>query len=174
MSDSAPRIILTGFMGAGKTTVAKALARLLACRMIDLDELIAASTGRSIRALIDEDGEARFREVETRALQVALEDEGARVIALGGGTWTVERHRALLDKHNCFTVWLDAPFDLCWRRIESIKDARPLARDKEKARRLYDERLAIYKLAMFRVEVEEKMPEDELASEILARLFGES
>lgn len=174
MSESSPRIILTGFMGAGKTTVAKTLARRLDCRMIDLDEFIAAVTGHSIRALIDEDGVARFREVETRALRDALEDEAARVIALGGGTWTVERNRALLDKHNCLTVWLDAPFDLCWRRIESIKDARPLARDKEKARRLYDERQAIYKLAMFRVEVDEKILEDELASKILTRLFGES
>ncbi|MBC7908882.1 MAG: AAA family ATPase, partial [Pyrinomonadaceae bacterium] len=117
MKEALPRIILTGFMCAGKTTVAHALARRLDCRLIDLDEFIATREGRSISAIISEDGEAKFREVETRALQDALEESAARIIALGGGAWTLERNRAALAEHDCMTVWLDAPFELCWQRI---------------------------------------------------------
>lgn len=168
MRQTLPRIILIGFMCAGKTIVAASLASLLECRAIDLDDLITRREGRSISALINEDGEATFREAETRALVDALADETARVIALGGGTWTLERNRALIKERNCLTVWLNAPFELCWRRIESDTEERPLARDKEQARRLFDERKAIYALAAMRFEIDEQMPADEVAAEILS------
>ncbi len=166
------RVIITGFMAAGKTTVAAALARQLNCRMIDLDELIVEREGRSVPAIIDEDGETRFREVETVALREALGNDEARVIALGGGTWTIERNRAMIAEYKGYVVWLDAPFELSWQRIKRGEGDRPFARDFEKARRLYEERSKAYELAQLHVRVSEGRGADDVAAEIIAALEG--
>ena len=161
-----PFIIITGFMGAGKTTTARALARKLDCKMIDLDCLVEEREGRTPQVIIDEDGEPRFREIETRALQAALEMKDARIIALGGGTWTIPRNRALIGEHLSLAVWLDASFELCWQRIAKEHSERPLARERERARRLYDERRALYHQARLRIEVSEEKSADNIAAEI--------
>ncbi|HKC62661.1 MAG TPA: shikimate kinase, partial [Pyrinomonadaceae bacterium] len=122
---SARPIVITGFMAAGKTTVAASLARKLSCSMIDLDEFITGREGRTPQEIIDEDGEQHFREIENKALRDALETKRARIIALGGGAWMIPANRARILEHNGFTVWLDAPFDLCWRRVESQSNTRP-------------------------------------------------
>lgn len=166
MSERARRIIITGFMAAGKTTVATALARNLACRMIDLDYLITERERRNAQMIIDEDGEASFRQAETEALRAVLGNNRARVIALGGGSWTIERNRALIAEHDGLTVWLDAPFDLCWQRILSAGDTRPLARDKDAARALYEKRRALYQLAELRVEASAEKSAEEIVAEI--------
>jgi shikimate kinase len=159
-------IIITGFMGAGKTTTATALSRQLSCTMIDLDCFITERMGRTPQAIIDEDGEARFRELESQALGEVLEAGHARIIALGGGTWTIPQNRALINERGGFTVWLDAPFELCWRRIEREGEVRPLGRDFSQARELYDKRRAVYDEAMLRVEASEDKPAEMLAAEI--------
>lgn len=193
-------VVITGFMAAGKTTVAAALARRLRCALIDLDDLIEMREGRTPREIIEGEGEEQFRKMETRALADALRrgsetetadagtenaktmdagtanaeiDAGASfVIALGGGTWTIEENRALVAAHRCLTVWLDAPFALCWRRIteEGGAEVRPLAREGEAARRLYESRRAFYKMAALRVEAAEGRSAQELAEEIAAAL----
>jgi len=155
---SARPIVITGFMAAGKTTVAASLARRLSRSMIDLDEFIREREGRTAQEIIDEGGEQHFREIESKALRDALETEHVRIIALGGGAWTIPSNRALIKEHEGFTVWLDAPFELCWRRIESEKGARPFARDFDDARKLYDKRRAVYEQAEFHVKVEGKEP----------------
>jgi shikimate kinase len=159
-------VVVTGFMAAGKTTVARALARLLDCDAVDLDELITTREGHTPQQLIDEDGEPSFRDAETRALVAALDSEESCVIATGGGTWTFERNRALVNASDCLSVWLDAPFNLCWQRIEAAGNTRPLARERESARRLFDERLAAYSLAELRVRATEERTAEELAREI--------
>ncbi|HEX8476296.1 MAG TPA: shikimate kinase [Pyrinomonadaceae bacterium] len=189
-------VVITGFMGAGKTTVAAALSRRLGCRMIDLDEFVTMREGRTPQAIIEQDGEQHFRQLETRALKEALEraaDETETlkhattetgkwnpsahelmpehrffIIALGGGAWTIERNRALVAEHGGLSVWLDAPFELCWRRIvdECDAHARPLARGHEQARLLYDKRRAFYELAALRVEAVEDKSAETLAAEI--------
>src|SRR6266699_567371 len=115
-------IVITGLMGSGKSTVAFALARRLNCRAIDLDQAIIETEARTPRQIIEEDGEPVFREIETCRLRETLELDLARVIALGGGAWTMPRNRALVAEHNGFTVWLDAPFDLCWQRIAAAEN----------------------------------------------------
>ena len=165
------RIFITGFMGAGKTTVAASLARRLSCRMVDLDHFIATREGRTPQQIIDEDGEARFRQLETSALRDVQSDDAARVVALGGGAWTVEQNRALIAEHDGFTVWLDAPFQLCWQRIRSGGPARPLARDREKARRIYRERRPIYALATLHVRATKERSAHHRATEIADALL---
>ncbi|HEY0375323.1 MAG TPA: shikimate kinase [Pyrinomonadaceae bacterium] len=162
-------VVITGFMGAGKTTVASALAERLGRPLIDLDRFIAAREGRTAQMIIDEDGEPRFREIESQALRDALKT-GAGVIALGGGTWTIERNRALLAEHGCHTVWLDAPFELCWQRIESAVNTRPLARERGQAQSLYHERRAHYSRARLRLEVKDGMSARAIAELIVRAL----
>jgi shikimate kinase len=166
MKRRAQSIIITGFMGAGKTTIALALSRRLSCTMVDLDDLITEREGRTPQAIIDEDGEERFRELETQALSEVLEADAMRIIALGGGTWTITHNRALIKEHEGFTVWLDAPFELCWRRIESEGSVRPLGRDSGAARELYDKRRAFYDKARLRVEACEAKTAEMIAAEI--------
>ncbi|MDT5062077.1 MAG: shikimate kinase [Acidobacteriota bacterium] len=173
MNTRAQAIIITGFMGAGKTTVAIALSRKLRCSMIDLDSFIAERMGRTAQVIIDEDGEQRFREIESQLLRDALENQDARIIALGGGTWTISDNRALINALGGFTVWLDAPFKVCWRRITNESRSRPLAREFDSTRELYDRRRAFYDEAMLRIEVSEDKSADAIAVEIIAALSRE-
>lgn len=161
-----PRIVIIGFMGCGKTTVAKALAARLGCGMLDLDAIIAAQQTMSVPELIKDRGESGFRDAETAALQVVLDRQTPRIIALGGGAWTLERNRDLVNKRRCLTVWLDAPYDLCWQRISAQSVPRPLAPEEPAARKLYGERHPLYALANIRVGVTEKTSADDLAAEI--------
>jgi shikimate kinase len=160
-------IIITGFMGAGKTTVAAALSRMLGREMVDLDIFISKKLERTPREIIDEDGEESFRGIEGCALREVLEADGARIVALGGGTWTIAGNRALVKEHDGVTIWLDAPFELCWQRIEDERDARPLGRDFKAARALYDRRREFYDEAMLRIEVGEEKTAEAIAAEIV-------
>jgi shikimate kinase len=159
------RILLVGFMGAGKSSVGRELARLLDDSFVDLDESITKMEGRTPSELIDEDGEESFRAAETRALLTAFDYGTARVIALGGGALTSSATRELIAGRNCFIIWLDAPFELCWQRIEG-DDSRPFAREREQARRLYEERREFYALADCRVEVGAGKSVEAVAAEI--------
>lgn len=164
------RIVIVGFMGSGKTTVAAALAQRLRSSMIDLDSFILDRVGSSPAELIQEYGEDDFRNVEARSLRRALEMVEAQVIALGGGTWTIEENRELLAQHKCQSVWLDAPFDLCWKRIAAAGDgSRPLAPNQTAARELYERRRAAYERADLRIEVGDA-DADQIAGKILTQV----
>ncbi|HEV2705729.1 MAG TPA: shikimate kinase [Pyrinomonadaceae bacterium] len=163
---SARRVVIAGFMGAGKTCVAEALARRLGCAWEDLDAVVCEREGRTPGELIEAEGEAVFREAETRALRDVLERDEARIVALGGGAWTLERNRALVAAYDCLTIWLDAPFELCWQRTLRDAHTRPLARTRESAARLYDERRALYALAAVRIEVAAEASAEDLAASI--------
>jgi shikimate kinase len=162
------RIVIVGFMCAGKTTVARALARQLNCEMIDLDALIVEHERRTVPELITAEGEAAFRRMETYVLRIALERKLARVVALGGGAWTIAENRALIAEHKCLSVWLDAPFNLCWQRITAEQpQTRPLALDRKTTHELYEARRALYELATLRVQVTEDSDAETLAAEIV-------
>src|SRR6266850_4592594 len=147
------RLVIVGFMGCGKTTVAEALAQRLGCAMVDLDSFITAREGHTPAEIIVQDSEPSFREIETRALKVVLKENAARVIALGGGAWMIEANRALVAQHDCLTVWLDAPFELCWERIQSGGTLRPMAPDRATAENLYHVRRVSYKTSELRIAV---------------------
>jgi shikimate kinase len=163
-------IVITGFMGCGKTEVARALALRLNLQIGDLDEKIAEQTGRTAAQLIVEQGEPAFRAVETNTLSQLLKDHAAGVIALGGGAWITEEIRNLISQHKGLTVWLDAPFDLCWQRIESSSEDRPLGRTREQAEQLYRLRQPVYQLAAIRLEVMAQNDVESLVDRIEADL----
>ncbi len=147
-------IVITGFMGCGKSKVARELARRLDVLFVDLDEKIAQREGRSPAQLIVEEGEPAFRSIESATLREVLKTKTAGVIALGGGAWIEEQNRATIDQYGCTSVWLDAPFDVCWSRIETSAEDRPLGRTRSQALELYQRRRPLYQLAQFRIEVQ--------------------
>jgi shikimate kinase len=162
------RIVIVGFMGSGKTTVAKALAKRLECEMIDLDSFITEREGRSPAEIIRAEGEPFFREIESLALSEVLQNRAVRIVALGGGTWTIPANRTLIALHDCQSVWLDAPFEVCWERIATSGNAgRPLAPDRETTERLYESRRENYQLASVRIHVNESDLPETLANRIL-------
>jgi len=162
------RIVILGFMGCGKTTVAAELGRQLNCSFIDLDSYILERQGRSSAEIIQYDSETTFREIETLALRDVLQQRGAHVIALGGGTWTIPANRTLIALHDCLSVWLDAPFELCWKRISGGGNTfRPLASDADTARMRYESRRADYSLAEAQIAVGEAAEVETIVEEIL-------
>jgi shikimate kinase len=161
-------IVLIGFMGAGKTTVARALAERLGCAWLDLDGLITERTGRTPAQIIDQQGESRFRQEESAALRQALREIRPGVMALGGGAWTVEANRELIARYGCRTVWLDAPFDLCFQRLTQQGDTRPLARDPARARQLYAARRPAYAQARATVTITQDMTAQQIVDKIMS------
>jgi shikimate kinase len=159
-------IVITGFMGCGKSKVARELARRRDVAMVDLDDWIIARVGRSPAQLINEDGERAFREIETNALRELLQSGGAGVIALGGGAWIEEANRDLIEQYRCLTVWLDTPFEICWERITASAEHRPLGRTREEAEARYNLRKPIYELAKIRVPVSGEETIDDLVDRI--------
>jgi shikimate kinase len=164
-------IVLTGFMGVGKSTVARHLAYLLRANRIDLDRAIEEKHGRSISEIVTEDGEAAFREIESAALKLAIESTDAQIISLGGGTWTFDHNRRLIKGCNCQTIWLNAPFEHCWRNIQLARGKRPLLQNKENARQLYDDRIRLYCLAEWHFVIQPDQNSIDVAKQILEEIF---
>ncbi len=161
-------IFLLGFMGAGKSTVGEALAARLARPFIDLDKRIEAVTERTIADLIENEGEERFRQIESQLLQEVVRAPGA-VIALGGGVITRRENRQLIARTG-LSFWLDVPFEVCWQRIQNDQTVRPLAPNEEAARERYKQRLPLYQQADFRIAVSEAQPASEIVEVILRHI----
>jgi Shikimate kinase len=159
-------IVITGFMGCGKSRVARELAHRLNVSMIDLDDRITAQQGQTPAQLISEAGETAFRIIETNTLRELLETAEAGVIALGGGAWIESTNRDLIGEYACVSVWLDAPFTLCWERILASAEDRPLGRTIEQAEARYNFRKPIYALANIHIPVSRDENIDDLVTRI--------
>lgn len=171
-TNNGTRIALTGFMGVGKSSVARHLALLLHCERIDLDSFIEESEQRKIHEIIDKDGLEAYRGVETKSLDHVLKDTDAQIISLGGGAWTEEKNRRLLKKHGLTSVWLESSFQHCWRNIRMSKKERPLARNKVAARKLFDERQKLYALADWHFVIKPEFTSFDVARQIAEEIFS--
>jgi shikimate kinase len=160
------RVYLVGFMGAGKTSVGRALAAQLGWSFIDLDTEIERSQKMPVRDIFSKSGEAHFRQLEREHLK-HLSERPRVVIALGGGASVDPENRLVMDSTGT-SVWLNVPFATAARRV-SMDGTRPLFKDPEHAERLYESRLPIYKLARIHV-LADNRPPAEIAGEVAMRL----
>ena len=146
-------------MGAGKTSVGRALGQRLNWIFEDLDDRIVRRERRSVAEIFRDAGESAFRQAETSALKEAIEESRggvSRVIALGGGAFAQKANRQLIKAAGAATVFLDARVEELWQRcVKQVTESaaiRPLAQDKEKFRELYDSRRRHYMKAAFHME----------------------
>ncbi|HSB86169.1 MAG TPA: shikimate kinase [Ilumatobacteraceae bacterium] len=139
-------VVLVGLMGSGKTTVARIVADRLNRKVIDSDAVIEAATGRTVREIFAEDGEAAFRTLETSALLDALASPVPAVIAAAGGVVLREENREALKRSNAKVVWLCASPALLAERVTS-GGHRPLLDDDPAGtlQRMHDDRETMYR-----------------------------
>ena len=156
------KIYLVGFMGAGKTTVARALARRVGWRVEDVDERIEARERRSVAAIFAQDGEPHFRQVERDVLSELLPLRDA-VVATGGGTFAEVDNRAAMLA-DAAVAWLDVPFERLVDRLPP-DGRRPLAADRFQMEQLYHRRVLAYRQAHLRVDA--SGPVDEVVERLL-------
>jgi shikimate kinase len=157
------KIYLVGFMGAGKSSVAKALGRRLDWRVEDVDERIEAHERRDIPSIFRQHGEPYFRAAEREVLIGLLPLRGT-VVATGGGTF-VDPHNRELMMRDGLVIWLDVPLATVLERVPA-DGRRPLASDRGTLEALYNQRLAAYRLAPVRVDAS-RGPVDLLVDQIV-------
>jgi shikimate kinase len=139
------RIVLTGFMGAGKTTVGRLLAERLGWSFIDLDAYLEEREGLSVPEIFARHGEAYFRQRESRALASVL-GRSHVVLALGGGTPEILTNRLLLEQTpGTTTVFLNAPFPALYDRCVLQAIVRPVLSDPALAEARFRERQPLYR-----------------------------
>ena len=144
------RIVLTGFMGAGKTTVGRLLAQALDWKFLDLDTHLEARAGASIPELFERHGEPHFRRLESSALANALA-RTQTVLALGGGTPEQLTNRLLLEQTpGTLIIFLDAPFETLFDRcmlqsFASPEHIRPVLASPEEAQARFARRQPLFR-----------------------------
>jgi len=166
------RIALTGFMGVGKSSVARHLAGMIKARRLDLDQFIEDNEKRRIAQIIDADGVEHYRTLETKYLSRVLLESDARILSLGGGTWTIAENRDLLKTRGFTSVWLESTFEHCWLNIAFSRKDRPLARNKKAALALFDERQKLYCLADWHFIVRADFSSYDVARNIADEIFS--
>ena len=169
-------VFLVGFMGAGKTSVGRALGQRLNWIFEDLDDRIQSREGRTVAEIFQDSGETEFRRAEHAALQHVLQElrgGGARIVALGGGAFVQRENAALLKAFSAPTVFLDAPVEELWQRCctqaSETGAERPLLRSVEQFRKLYETRRNSYRKAALKVQTGKRTVES-ISAEIEQKL----
>jgi shikimate kinase len=155
-------------MGAGKTSVGRALARRMGWTFQDLDEVIESNQGKPVAAIFANAGEAGFRRLESALLEDLLNRKaghGNTVLALGGGAFVQPHNRIVLEKSGAMTILLEAPLEELRRRCSEDGRVRPLAQEETRFAQLFAARRAAYELARVRVDTMNKQVE-QVAAEI--------
>ena len=164
--ESGRPIFLVGFMGAGKTTVGKVLAKKLKRKFIDLDALIEEKAGRQVAEIFAQSGEQAFRELERETIR-SLEGANHAVVALGGGCYVAPANRDQLRGLGV-TIWIDCPIGVCWSRISSHR-FRPLLGTIDDMEKLLAAREPAYREADIRIQAGKNGP-DKVALAIIEAL----
>lgn len=170
MARLAKTVVMVGMMGAGKTAVGTALARLLGVEFRDSDEEIVRAANRSIAEIFERDGEEFFRARETEVIARLLRGTPC-VLSTGGGAFLSQTNRQLIHDVGV-SVWLRADLELLWQRVRH-KTTRPLLRTanpRETLRTLYEARLPFYAEADLVVDSAADLSLDEMALRVAQAL----
>ena len=188
----ATRIYLVGFMGAGKTTVGRLMARILGWVFLDLDREIETEAGQRISEIFADRGESHFRELERRELAATL-DLGNVIVATGGGAYAFQENIDLLREASGVTVWLEPPLDEILRRLARSlevqreshshlqhgdpqgsrprRNVRPKLQSEEQARALFEKRRPFYEQADHHIRIAASDPPKKTARRIVNLIF---
>jgi shikimate kinase len=170
-SESSPirRIVLTGFMGSGKSTVGPLAARLLGWEFLDVDDVIVEETGMPIAEFFARHGEAAFRAREHAAI-ARLASQDALVLALGGGAIETEATRdLLLTSPGTLLVHLEVALETTLARCRGTEHTRPVLADQANLRARYEKRIPLYRMAHLSINVDTLTPE-----QVVERIHEES
>jgi shikimate kinase len=169
------KIILLGYMGCGKSTIANRVSKITNIPFVDLDKNIEERTNLSINEIFEQRGEIYFRKLEREVLLDLLNTSGEIIIGLGGGTPCYANNHELLKEDNIMSIYLKASVDTLFERLVSKKSKRPLIANKTDdelkefiAQHLF-ERSFYYNHAKHKLVIDEKS-KDETAQEIVCLL----
>ena len=145
------KIFLVGFMGSGKSTVGRLLARKLKVPFVDIDEEIEIREGLSIPQIFSLKGEPYFRNLELEVLKDVTLSLPSFVMATGGGLGANPQAMDFMKRHG-IVVWLDIPFETFLKRTSKDPNRPLLQKGLEELQNLYNRRREIYRQAHYRVE----------------------
>jgi shikimate kinase len=167
------RIVLTGFMGSGKTTVGPLVAERLGWSFVDVDDVIAFEAGTTIAEIFEREGEAEFRRRE-RAVIAAMARREELVMALGGGAIEDEATRTLLlTIPETLLVHLEVELATTLARCKGTEHLRPVLADEANLKNRYERRLPLYRMAHVSIAVDTLTPE-EVADAIVSAVQASS
>lgn len=154
------KIVLVGFMGAGKTRLAPLLAQKLRLHHVEMDDMILSRSGKqTITQIFENEGEAYFRKLETEVAGKLVDSDDV-VIATGGGIIDSELNIQHLKKGGGKIVYLESSFERLRERV-TLDTSRPLFRNPKTARRLFEQRCPRYeKIADYKISSDRKTPEE--------------
>jgi shikimate kinase len=168
----ARRIVLTGFMGSGKSTVGPLVAGRLGWRFIDADDVIEAEAGVQIAELFARHGEAAFREREHKVI-ARLAGGDNLVLALGGGAIEHEATRALLQGDaGTILIHLEVELATTLTRCSGTEHVRPVLADQANLAARYERRLPLYRTAHVSIAVDGLTPDESAEAILTASLLG--
>ncbi len=166
------RIVLTGFMGSGKSTVGPLLAERLGWRFMDVDEVIEAEAGISIAEMFARHGEAEFRERERAAIARLAEEDGL-VLALGGGAIEDAATQELLRSGaGTLLVHLEVELETTLERCRGTEHLRPILADRASLASRYERRLPLYRTAHVSISVDALTPDEAVEAIVKAARLG--
>lgn len=163
-------VVLIGMMGVGKSFIGVRLAKTFKVNFIDTDRVIEKKASSSISEIFSKQGENYFRELEFRAIRDALNQKNC-VIAAGGGAYTFQRNRVMIDELG-ISVWLEAKPEILWSRVKD-HDHRPLLQKDNsflKIRELLEIRAKDYSKAQLRFRTDTALSIDSLVSKMRERI----
>ena len=158
----ADKLYLVGFMGAGKTTVARAMGRRIGWRAEDIDDRIEARERRTVTTIFAQEGESYFREAERGVLHELLPERNV-IVATGGGTFVDPDNRIVMLADGA-VAWLDVPLTRILDRVPP-DGRRPLAADRTQMEQLFQRRQVAYAQAHLRVDA--SRPTEEVVERLL-------
>lgn len=159
------KIVLLGYMGSGKTTIAKLLSEKIKLNVLDLDKIIEERLNSSVKAIFETKGEIYFRKIEHQIFSELMSNSENMILSLGGGTPCYAGNHLLLNGEGVTSIYLKASIETLYERLSAAKPDRPLLSVLEKeemqefiAKHLFD-RSYYYNQAAYKLSVDGKNPE---------------